>query len=418
MRRGGEPGGVDFQSKCASGGEPGEVYFQSKCASKGETGQVDFRAERAGGSETGQVDFQSKCEGGAENICMQCQDDISIEILEETRKLCTMPDSARPAETFLLDVLESRSRNYASNDTGISNTSNISGTPGICNTPCGTSLNPEPTMSIRFFLPRDLYGVWNEAVRRYLMLIPPEEGIELLAEGEGTDRFIALLLSDYLSTERAHHKAMHNNKILERDGHQCQAPGCSSRRNLNAHHIEFRSEGGSDKDENQTTLCIAHHLWILHHLHGLKIEGTAPHNLTFTFGANSGADGKPFMTYKNGRKVLAPAPEESESSRNVNEANNSDNTEEIESLHNTDRSESLHNTEVSTRPRNTGEAGLFHNTDDAGFSRNPGDAGLSRNSDETEFSNKAGGPGYSPKPARPESIEEQAEEQDEEQQAA
>ena len=131
-------------------------------------------------------------------------------------------------------------------------------------------------MSIRFFLPRELYGVWNEAVRRYLTIISPEDGIELLAEGEGRDRFIAQLLGDYLSTEQAHHKASHNSEILERDGYQCQVPGCSNRRNLHAHHIEFRSQGGCDEPWNELCLCATHHLWILHYLHRLKIEGTAP----------------------------------------------------------------------------------------------------------------------------------------------
>ncbi len=36
-------------------------------------------------------------------------------------------------------------------------------------------------------------------------------------------------------------------------------PGCSGRRNLHAHHIVFRSAGGSDALENQTTLCAFHH---------------------------------------------------------------------------------------------------------------------------------------------------------------
>ncbi len=48
----------------------------------------------------------------------------------------------------------------------------------------------------------------------------------------------------------------------------------------------------------------AHHLYILHGLMTLKIEGAAPHNLTFIFGLNSRADGRPFLKYVKGRKVL------------------------------------------------------------------------------------------------------------------
>ncbi|MHC9541412.1 MAG: hypothetical protein AB9903_18060 [Vulcanimicrobiota bacterium] len=285
---------------------------------------MDFMSKCAGEVEPGQVDSQSKCAGEVENDCQASRLTHSSEVLEETRALCTLPDSARPAMTFLLDILGSRSSNDASDTHGC-----IPPNPGV---------SQEPTMSIHFFLPRELYGVWNEAVRRYLIIISPEDGIELLAEGEGADRFIAYLLGDYLSTERAHHKASHNSEILERDGYQCQVPGCSNRRNLHAHHIEFRSQGGCDEPWNELCLCATHHLWILHYLHRLKIEGTAPHNLTFTFGANAGPDGKPFIIYRNGRKVLAPLPEE-------------------------EKSESFYNAGQGSNPHNISEAGLSHNAE-------------------------------------------------------
>jgi hypothetical protein len=170
-------------------------------------------------------------------------------------------------------------------------------------------------MSIRFFIPRGLYGVWNEAVRRYASLISPDDGIELLINNEGVENFIVLLLTEYLLNEKAHHKAAHNNKVLERDGYRCQVPGCSNRRNIHAHHLKFRSHGGCDGHHNLLSLCAQHHLWILHILHGLKIEGAAPDDLTFTFGPVSSPEGQPFMIYSSGRKVLAPAPEETRYSR-------------------------------------------------------------------------------------------------------
>ncbi len=43
----------------------------------------------------------------------------------------------------------------------------------------------------------------------------------------------------------------------------------------------------------------------------LKIEGTAPHNLTFTFGANLPGNGGPFLIYKKGRKILMNETENS-----------------------------------------------------------------------------------------------------------
>ncbi|MGV8122922.1 MAG: hypothetical protein AB2L14_24440 [Candidatus Xenobiia bacterium LiM19] len=39
----------------------------------------------------------------------------------------------------------------------------------------------------------------------------------------------------------------------------------------------------------------------------LKIEGTAPYNLTFTFGSNSGDIDGPFLIYHKGRKKVRNA---------------------------------------------------------------------------------------------------------------
>lgn len=68
--------------------------------------------------------------------------------------------------------------------------------------------------------------------------------------------------------------------VFERDGWRCVVPGCSSRRNLHAHHIVFRSAGGSDDAANLTTLCAAHHQ---RGVHGgrIRITGQAPARLVF-----------------------------------------------------------------------------------------------------------------------------------------
>ncbi|MGV8122320.1 MAG: hypothetical protein AB2L14_21370 [Candidatus Xenobiia bacterium LiM19] len=243
----------------------------------------------------------------------------SEESLKQARELCTIPDKHRPAATFLLDVLESLGRQSDGNTPAAATASDATfatdaattSEPSEASTTSAindfTPRRHEPSMSIRFFLPYGLYEVWNEAVRRYVSLISPDDGVELLINNEGVENFIALLLTEYLIAEKAHHKAAHNNKVLERDGYKCQVPGCSNRRNIHAHHLKFRSRGGSDSELNLLSLCTAHHLWILHILHGLKIEGTAPDELTFTFGPNSSPEGQPFMIYNNGRKVFAPA---------------------------------------------------------------------------------------------------------------
>ena len=69
-------------------------------------------------------------------------------------------------------------------------------------------------------------------------------------------------------------------RVYERDGWRCVVPGCHSYRNLHAHHIRFRSLGGSDELGNLATLCAAHHQRGVH-AGQIRIHGTAPHALRF-----------------------------------------------------------------------------------------------------------------------------------------
>ncbi len=54
-------------------------------------------------------------------------------------------------------------------------------------------------------------------------------------------------------------------------------------RNLHAHHIRFRSHGGSDDPSNLVSLCAFHHQ---RGVHGgtVRCSGRAPHALTFALG--------------------------------------------------------------------------------------------------------------------------------------
>ena len=231
--------------------------------------------------------------------CGSCDPCRNEEALSRARNICTMPHDADPAETFLMDILE--------DDSG-----SLKGAG----------------MSIRFFLPDEMYELWNMMAMNWLMHTIAEETtdgtkdcdtIEVGTDTPGTDSFLsskkslspflrnaegflAALLQDYLLTERIHLKVASNYAILKRDHFQCQVPGCKCRRNLEVHHIIWRSKGGCDEHWNLLTLCKVHHKHILHDLMALKIEGTAPHNLTFTFGSNSRDIDGPFLIYHNGRK--------------------------------------------------------------------------------------------------------------------
>jgi hypothetical protein len=67
-------------------------------------------------------------------------------------------------------------------------------------------------------------------------------------------------------------------QVFARDHHRCTVPGCRSARNLDIHHVHYRSHGGLHEIWNLTTLCSAHH----HLLHEgkLRVSGKTP-DLTY-----------------------------------------------------------------------------------------------------------------------------------------
>jgi hypothetical protein len=68
-----------------------------------------------------------------------------------------------------------------------------------------------------------------------------------------------------------------------RDGFRCTVPGCTARRNLQSHHIRFRSARGPDVAWNRTTLCAYHHHRGVH-ARTLAIRGRAPDGLVYELG--------------------------------------------------------------------------------------------------------------------------------------
>jgi len=85
--------------------------------------------------------------------------------------------------------------------------------------------------------------------------------------------------------------------VFERDGWRCTVPGCTSYRNLQQHHVVFRSAGGADHPANLTTLCAWHHLRGVH-AGVLRCTGVAPGGLRFELGLRS--DGPPLAVYRSG----------------------------------------------------------------------------------------------------------------------
>ena len=334
-------GQSDAAAKCAAlAGQAltGQSDAAAKCAAltgQALTGQSDAAAKCAALADqeiTGQADVSFKCAGEADLntdsrrsvtsplcavsaacatelpskhsqagktscSCGSCAPCRKEEALSRAREICTMPHDADPAETFLMDILADDS-------------SSLKGAG----------------MSIRFFLPEELYELWNMMAMNWLMKVTAEEAMGEAVENAKditveevnespmrylgyAEGFLAALLQDYILTERIHLKVSRNYAILKRDHFQCQVPGCKCRRNLQVHHIIWRSKGGGDEHFNLITLCKVCHKHILHDLMALKIEGTAPHNLTFTFEPTSSHGEGPFLVYHNGRKTTAPEPE-------------------------------------------------------------------------------------------------------------
>ena len=62
--------------------------------------------------------------------------------------------------------------------------------------------------------------------------------------------------SPRIRLDATHYSALHR-QVLERDNWRCQT--CGNLRNLEVHHIRFRSHAGRDTEQNLITLCTACH---------------------------------------------------------------------------------------------------------------------------------------------------------------
>jgi hypothetical protein len=129
-------------------------------------------------------------------------------------------------------------------------------------TPGGESppTDPGPLTRIRFWAPREVASLWHQAlaIARHLADCPLGDGQCVLA-----------VLDTFVATwgVRADPGWQRRYRIFERDGWRCRVAGCTARRNLQVHHVHFRSRGGSDDDSNLAVLCATHHLQGIHRDH-------------------------------------------------------------------------------------------------------------------------------------------------------
>lgn len=125
---------------------------------------------------------------------------------------------------------------------------------------------------------------------------------EYLSRGAFVPWWVGLLalLEEYVLTwddPRRMGKRRLLDDICNRDGWRCAAPGCSSRRNLEVHHIVYRARGGDDGPANLVTLCRFHHQ---RGEHGdeARVRGRAPLALRWRLGRRELA-----TWYQNERRV-------------------------------------------------------------------------------------------------------------------
>ena len=93
---------------------------------------------------------------------------------------------------------------------------------------------------------------------------------------------------------------------FERDGFRCTVPGCTARRNLQSHHIHFRSACGPDVAWNRTTLCAYHHHRGVH-AGSLAIRGRAPDELVYTLGVGRFRSGDVRIARSSGSRAASCA---------------------------------------------------------------------------------------------------------------
>jgi hypothetical protein len=93
-------------------------------------------------------------------------------------------------------------------------------------------------------------------------------------------------------------------EVYERDGWRCTVPGCTCTGPLNPHHIELRSQGGSDEKKNLTSVCFFHHIDFIH-TGKIRVTGEAPDNLIWEIGIQD--DGTPLYVYHGDVLVEASA---------------------------------------------------------------------------------------------------------------
>ena len=134
-----------------------------------------------------------------------------------------------------------------------------------------------------------IHRVWGpeDVVRTIAIAIASAKSV---AESAGLGEIdsgdaLALIAGHFIRVWEAHKKrrpSPRRREVLMRHHGLCAVPGCSLPAE-HAHHMEFRSQGGSDEASNLVGLCAAHHLQGVHQ-GNLRVSGRADERLVWEFG--------------------------------------------------------------------------------------------------------------------------------------
>ena len=155
---------------------------------------------------------------------------------------------------------------------------------------------------ITLFAPKEVARLFRATLCTLRRAIESETG-RLPSEGEAFDAMLDHALQSWGADDPWLRKRMRSKyRVFDRDGWRCTVPGCSSRKNLHAHHIVFRSAGGGDALDNQTTLCAFHHQRGVH-AGRVRIRGRAPSGVTYELGLRPGLP--PLERYRSDDRIVS-----------------------------------------------------------------------------------------------------------------
>ena len=154
------------------------------------------------------------------------------------------------------------------------------------------------SMSFFFTAPREVARLFRGALATVQRRLEHARH-RTASEGEALD---AILEHAFETWGLASAELERQHRVFARDGWRCTFPGCTSYGNLQDHHIEYRSHGGSDALANRTALCVWHHLRG-EHAKVVRVRGRAPGELRFELGLRESR--APLARYRSGDVLVA-----------------------------------------------------------------------------------------------------------------